>query len=377
MNGITSLIWSAACFMLVIGPLIFIHELGHYFVGRWCGVKAEAFSIGFGREVFGWTDRRGTRWKVSWMPLGGYVRFAGDMGPASAPTAEWLALPAAKRAMTFQAKAVWQRFLIVLAGPLVNMIFAFVIIAGLLAFYGEPVTPPIVAHIQPGSGAAAAGLVPGDRITAVGGRPVRRFEDVQEFVVDRPAGAMTIDFVRAGKPLSVLAHSHDVSGIDPFGNPEHHGMLGIGPGERVIEPVALIELPARAAGDLVDVLQNTVGGLKQIIRGDRSIKELHGPVGTASVAGKAVSLGWFWIIVLMASISVNLGFINLLPIPMLDGGHLLFYAIEAVRRKPMEPAVQEWAFRSGFAFVLGLMLFVTFNDLGSAGVWARLAGLIG
>jgi regulator of sigma E protease len=188
---------------------------------------------------------------------------------------------------------------------------------------------------------------------------------------------MTIDYLRAGRPFSVLAHSHDVSGVDPFGNAEHHGVLGVWPGERVFEPVGLIEIPGRAAGNLVDVLHSTVTGLKQIIRGDRSIKELHGPVGTASVAGKAVSLGWFWIIVLMASISVNLGFINLLPIPMLDGGHLLFYAIEAVRRKPVEPAVQEWAFRSGFAFVLGLMLFVTFNDLGTAGLWQRLAGLIG
>ncbi len=160
MTAIGGFVWAVACFLLVIGPLIFIHELGHYFVGRWFGVKADAFSIGFGRELVGWTDKRGTRWKVAALPLGGYVKFAGDMSPVSEPTAEWLSLPAAERAQTFQAKPVWQRFLIVFAGPAVNFLFAFGVIAAILIAYGEPVTPPIVAGVQPNSAAAAAGLRP-------------------------------------------------------------------------------------------------------------------------------------------------------------------------------------------------------------------------
>src|SRR6201996_9101636 len=173
-------------FIVVISIVVFVHEFGHYWVARRCGVKAEAFSIGFGREIFGWTDKRGTRWKVSWMPLGGYVRFAGDMGPASEPTAEWLSLPPAERARTFQAKAVWQRFLIVLAGPAVNFLFAFAVISAVLVAYGEPVTPRVVARVQAGSGAAAAGIRPGDRIVSINGEAILRFEDVSGYTFIRP-----------------------------------------------------------------------------------------------------------------------------------------------------------------------------------------------
>jgi regulator of sigma E protease len=363
MNGISTLIWSAACFMLVIGPLIFIHELGHYFVGRWCGVKAEAFSIGFGREVFGWTDKRGTRWKVSWMPLGGYVRFAGDMGPASAPTAEWLALPAAERARTFQAKPVWQRFLIVLAGPAVNFLFAFVILCAILIALGERMTPPVIANVLPGSGAAVAGLRPNDRITAMNGNPVADFVDISEFVQLRPDQTVRLDVVRAGRAQTISAHIGAHLQDTGFGSQDRMGVLGIRGVVGEIQPVPLIEVPGRAIGLIGNSIKVTITAVGQI--------------GVAQAAGSAASMGWFTIVLLMAGISVNLGFINLLPIPMLDGGHLLFYILEAARRRPVEARVQEWAFRSGLALLLGLMLFVTFNDLGTAGLWERLAGLIG
>lgn len=377
MSGIATLLWSAACFMLVIGPLIFLHELGHYFVGRWCGVKADAFSIGFGREIFGWTDRRGTRWKLSWMPLGGYVRFAGDMNPASQPSAEWLSLPAAERARTFQAKAVWQRFLIVLAGPAVNFIFAFLVIAAILVAYGEPVTPPVVARVQPASGAAVAGIRPGDRIVSIDGDAVRRFEDIQGYTFIHPDTDLDIALLRAGKPLTLRARTHVVVEQDRFGNQARKGILGIGPGPGTMVPVALIDVPGRSIGYVGQAVSITVTTLKQVIVGTRSMKEMSGPIGVARIAGEQATLGWFPVVMLMAGISINLGFINLLPVPMLDGGHLLFYLFEAARRKPVEPRVQEWAFRSGLALLLGLMLFVTFNDLGTVGLWQRLAGLIG
>jgi regulator of sigma E protease len=377
MNDIVSLVWSAACFLLVIGPLIFIHELGHYFVGRWCGVKAEAFSIGFGRELVGWTDSRGTRWKIAWMPLGGYVRFAGDMGPASAPSAEWLALPAAERAQTFQAKSVWQRFLIVLAGPATNFLFAFLVLCTILTVLGERVTPPIVSGVLPKSGAAAAGLQPGDRIVAIGGNRVDDFDDIAEYTTLRPDTTIRIDLVRAGQSLTTTAHTGSMLQDTGFGTKDRVGLLGVLRTAGVIQPVPLIDVPGRAVGLIATSVKATVTAVQQILTGTRSAKDLHGPIGVAQVAGSAASTGWFTTVLLMAGISVNLGFINLLPIPMLDGGHLLFYLVEAARRKPVEPQVQEWAFRSGLALLLGLMLFVTFNDLGTAGLWERLAGLIG
>ncbi|MDB5738712.1 MAG: rseP [Sphingomonas bacterium] len=377
MSAIVTLIWSAACFLLIIGPLIFIHELGHYFVGRWCGVRAEAFSIGFGREAFGWTDRRGTRWKLCWLPLGGYVRFAGDMGPASAPSPEWLALPAAERAQTFQAKAVWQRFLIVFAGPAVNFLFAFAVAAMIIASYGEPFTPPMVAGVQPGSGAAKADLRPGDVILSLNDHDVRRFEDIREYTFLRPNGAITVRLLRQGRVLDTVAHTRVDVVTDNFGNLMQRGVLGIMPSAETMRPVPLVKVPVRAGQLIYQMLRTTITTLHQVVVGERSVKEMSGPIGVARIAGQQVTLGWFAIVALMAGISVNLGFINLLPIPMLDGGHLLFYLVEAVRRKPVEAAVQEWAFRSGLALVLGLMLFVTFNDLGSIGLWQRLAGLIG
>nr|WP_281367534.1 RIP metalloprotease RseP [Sphingomonas chungangi] len=369
--------WAIICFLLVIGPLIFIHEMGHYLVGRWCGVKAEVFSIGFGKELFGWTDKRGTRWKVAALPMGGYVRFAGDMNPASQPDPAWLALPAEERQQTIQAKPVWQRFLIVFAGPATNFLFAFVVIAGVLIALGEPVTPPVISQVMPNSAAATAGLRAGDRIVRLDGESMRRFEDIGFYTALHPDADMRIDLIRNGQPLTLSAHSKATTETDQFGNAMRVGRLGIRPAGGAMQAVPLVEVPGRSAALVVDSVKTTLTTLGQIIVGERSTKELSGPVGMAKVAGEQATLGWFAIILLMVGISINLGFINLLPIPMLDGGHLVFYVVEAIRRKPVEPQVQEWAFRSGLALILGLMLFVTFNDLGSAGLWQKLYGLIG
>ena len=370
-------LFTVLAFLLVIGPLIFVHELGHYFAGRWFGVKAETFSIGFGREIFGWTDKRGTRWKVGWMPLGGYVKFKGDMNPASTPSDEWLALPAAERAETFQAKKLWQRFIIVAAGPAINFLFAILVYIALFASYGQPRTPAVVAAVVENSAAEAAGFQPGDRILAIDGGAVDRFEDIMSYVAIRPEQPMRFDDERQGQTITLAATTRSLRRVDRFGNEARIGQLGIGRG-----PVEVVELaPHQAVGAAFvqtgDTLKMMVVTIGQLIRGDRSVEELGGPLKIAQFSGQQASLGWLDFILFMSLISINLGFINLLPIPLLDGGHLLFYAIEGVRRKPLKPEAQEWAFRTGLAVLLALMIFVTFNDLASFGVFSRLGGLIG
>jgi regulator of sigma E protease len=369
--------FSVLAFLLVIGPLIFVHELGHYFVGRWFGVKAETFSIGFGREILGWTDRRGTRWKVGWLPLGGYVRFKGDMNPASTPSDEWLSLPAEERAETFQGQPLWQRFLIVLAGPVTNFLFAILVYIALFASYGEPRTPAVVADLAPNSAALQAGFRQGDRILSIDGNAIARFEDVASYVALRPEQRMHFDVLRGGGHIVIDATPAAEVQRDRFGNEARVGRLGIARGGIEIaelQPHQAVGAAFRQTGETVEMMVVTLG---QVITGTRSLKEMGGPLKIAQFSGQQASLGWLDFVLFMSLISINLGFINLLPIPLLDGGHLLFYAIEGVRRKPLKPEAQEWAFRTGLAVLLALMIFVTFNDLASFGLFTRLGGLIG
>ena len=364
-------------FLLVIGPLVFVHELGHYLVGRWCGVKADVFSIGFGREMFGWTDRRGTRWKVGWLPLGGYVKFAGDMNAAGTPSDEWLLLPVDKRAQTFQAKPLGQRFLIVAAGPVTNFLFAILIFMGLFAAFGKPSADPVVIGVQAGTPAARAGLAAGDRIVRIEGERIGEFGEVMRYVMLRPGQQLDVTIERRGRELTVPVTILSEERQDRFGNKAQVGRLGVMGGAMTMQAVPLIQLPREAIAQTGDILQAIVVTMKQLILGQRSVKELGGPLKVAQISGQQASLGWLPLIWLMAVISINLGFINLLPIPMLDGGHLFFYSIEAVRRKPLKPEAHEWAFRAGLAALLMLMLVVTLNDLASFGLWTRLGGLIG
>lgn len=365
-------------FVLVLGPLVFVHELGHYLVARWCGVKAEEFSIGFGREIVGWTDRLGTRWKIAMLPLGGYVRFAGDMNAASQPSPEWLALPAEERARTFQVKPVWQRALIVAAGPLTNFLLAALILAGFAFAYGVDRTPAVARAVEPTSAAGKAGIQPGDRIVAIDGRATPTFVDLYNFVVLRPHASVEVAIDRGGTTIRLPVKLGVRMERDRFGKVYQLGVLGINrPTERVFEPVSLWEAPVEGVREVWATVRGTVDALGLIISGRRSIDDLGGPLKIAQVSGQVLTLGWPELILFIASMSINLGFINLLPVPVLDGGHLLFYAIEGIRRRAVEPQVQEWAFRGGLAAILALMLLVTFNDLGSFGVWKNLAGLIG
>jgi regulator of sigma E protease len=364
-------------FVAVIGPLVFVHELGHYLVGRWCGVKAEAFSIGFGPEIAAWVDRRGTRWRIGALPLGGYVRFKGDMNAASQTDPAWLQLPAAERAESFPAKPLWQRAAIVAAGPFINFLFAILILAAFAFAHGDSRTPAVAGQVQPGSAAAAAGIQPGDRIVSLNGREVATFDDIRLYAQIRPDEPVKILIERAGRSIEKQGHVGAVQERDGFGNSYRIGRLGIAPGEPVVEPVALWRAPIVAIKQTGQIIRTMVETLGQILGGGRSVKELGGPLKIAEVSGQAATLGIESFVFFMALISINLGFINLLPIPMLDGGHLLFYGVEAVQRRPVSPRVQEWAYRSGLAVLLAMMMLVTFNDLSSFGLWERLSGLIG
>jgi regulator of sigma E protease len=361
-------------FLIVIGVLVFVHEMGHYLVGRWCGVKAETFAIGFGKEITGWTDKRGTRWKICMLPLGGYVQFAGDMDPAGAKSKDWLSLPAAERNRTFQSKSLWQRTAIVFAGPAINFLFAILIIMGFVIAYGTSATLPVAHEISPNSTAAAIGMKSGDRIISVDGEKIELFEDLRQKMILIPGQDVEIVYERDGQPITKQAKIGVHIMKDRFGNEYRLGLLGMSSSKVEWREVSPLEAPAVAVEKTIGIVDQIITTLGQVITGKRSIKELGGPLKIAQASGEQFKLGLESFILFVALISINLGFINLLPIPMLDGGHLMFYAIEAVRRRPASAKVQEWAFRSGLALVMVFMLVVTFNDLSSFGLFRSISG---
>ncbi|OZA91620.1 MAG: RIP metalloprotease RseP [Erythrobacter sp. 34-65-8] len=366
-----------AGFLLVLGPLVTVHEFGHYLVGRWFGVKAEAFSVGFGKELFGWTDKRGTRWKISALPLGGYVQFKGDMNPASVPDEDALAaIPAHERQDAFHFKPLWQRALIVAAGPVTNIVVALAIFAAFFMVLGKPV--PVgtddqltIAGFSENSAARAAGVQVGDRIVAIDGKPVANFREVQSKIMLHPSRTFAVEVLRDGASRTFDITTNRMEVTDQFGNASTIGLIGVMPGAVEVEferqgPITASVMAVEHSWYLVRTM---VTGIGQIFSGDRSVRELGGPVKIAKYSGEQFSLGPLAFFEFMALISLNLAFINLLPIPALDGGHLAFYAAEAVRRKPVGPKGQELAFRTGVALVLMLMVFVTVNDLVSLPVF--------
>jgi regulator of sigma E protease len=362
-------------FVCALGPLVFFHELGHYLVARAFGIPAEAFSIGFGREILGWTDKQGTRWKVGWLPLGGYVRFIGDMSPASNP-ADLEDIPPELRGRAFQLRPVWQRFLVVLAGPAANFLLAIIIFAAFFALVGAP-RSNIVGEVQPRSAAEAAGIQPGDHILSIAGRETPTFDDIRSVVMLRPNERVTIEVQRGQSTRRLQVPLKADVTADAFGKPLRKGLLGITPTTTVLQPQSVPQAVVTAVRYTFRTTVSMVDGIRQIVVGQIPAKAIGGPISIAQVAGQGASLGPLAFVGLIALLSINLGFINLLPVPMLDGGHLFFYAVEAIRRRPVSAQAMDWAFRGGLAVILTLLIFTTVNDLGSLGLWDGLQRLIG
>ncbi|MEK6542768.1 MAG: RIP metalloprotease RseP [Pseudomonadota bacterium] len=368
-----SLGWTVLAFIALLGPLVFFHELGHYLVGRWCGIGAQVFSIGFGREIFGWTDKRGTRWKIGWLPLGGYVQFMGDEDAVSTPHEVTRDEPAG----SFAAAVLWKRSATVAAGPIANFLLAIVILTGFALAYGKMTTPPVASMVQQGSPADTAGITPGDRIVSVDGRAMTTFQDIPMAVMHRPGEAMDFVVDRGGRQMTLRIAPTIVRENDSFGNPVERAIIGIRPGAISFEAVGVAQAPIVATTMAWSITRQMAEVIGQLLTGQRSIKDMGGPLKIAQVSGQQASLGIAPFLYFAALISLNLGFVNLLPMPMLDGGHLLFNAVEAVRRRPVSVPSQQMAFRFGFAAMITLMIVVTFNDLSSFGLWQKLAGLIG
>ncbi len=371
------LLFTVAVFAGVIGLLVFIHEFGHYYVARLFGVRAETFAIGFGREIAGWTDRRGTRWRLGWLPLGGYVKFLGDANAASQPDPEVDSTPLAERAGLFHFAPLWQKALITVAGPVTNLLFAVLIYATFFALFGAPLTPALIGKVDPAGAAAAAGIQAGDRIVAIDGDRIERFDQIADHIRISVGDPVTVRIDRAGSLRTLELSPRVIVETDRFGNATRIGRLGIFSGPPRWERLPVLSAIGAAAEQTVNVVEGQITGLAQIITGRRSVKEMGGPIKMAQLSGQVASVGWPNLVEFIALISINLGFINLLPIPMLDGGHLFLYALQAVRRRPLGARVQEWAFLSGFAALVSLMVLLTWNDLGSIGVWKHLTGLLG
>ena len=359
-------------FVCALGPLVFFHELGHYLVARLFGIPAETFSIGFGREIFGWTDGQGTRWRVSWLPLGGYVKFVGDMTPASNP-ADLDDIPPDLRDRAFQLRPVWQRFLVVLAGPAANFLLAMLIFAVFFSVVGAPMSSTVGA-VQPNTPAAKAGIQKGDRILSLAGRPTPTFADLANATAVRP-GETVIVRVQRGELTRDLRLTLGADSMKaPNGEQVRRGLLGIAPDITALKPMPLYQAVPEAVSETYRMTRANVDAIVQMARGYVSPRQIGGPISIANVAGNVASMGPIEFVALLALLSINPGFINLLPVPMLDGGHLFFYIVEMVRRRPVSVATLDWAFRGGLALVLALLLFATGNDLG---LWTRLERLIG
>ncbi len=363
-------------FLIVLTILVFVHELGHYLIARWNKVRVDVFSIGFGPELFGWSDRAGTRWKISALPLGGYVKMFGEGDIGTAEGGVPTEMSAAERAVSFKHKRLPQRAAVVVAGPAANFIFAVVAFALVFATVGQSVTQPIVGQVMPGSAAAAAGLQPGDKFVAVDGTKISRFEQIQQIIGLNTGTTVPIMVERNGKHVALTATPQIVVDTDRFGNQHTIARLGV-----QAKAGALVRLdPATAVWHGVQqtwgITAGTMEALWQMISGRRSGDELSGPVGIVRMSGEVASGGVIALIGFMAVLSVNLGLINLFPIPLLDGGHLLFYVAEAIRGKPLGHRAQEYGFRLGLALVLTLMVFATWNDFARLHIVAFIKGLV-
>jgi regulator of sigma E protease len=355
-------------FLFVLSLVVFFHELGHFLVARWCGVRVLVFSIGFGPEIVGFNDRYGTRWKISAVPLGGFVKFLGDENAASVPDHERLAgMDETERAQSFMFQPVAKRAAIVVAGPLANFLLAVVIFAGVFMLYGKQTMSARVDDVQAGSAAAEAGFKSGDLVVAINGHAIDDFGQMQRIVSESGGESLDITVRRDGTLLELKATPKLEEKKDAFGNVRRIGILGIqrspAPEDLQFHPIAPPRAIWLATEETWSVIDRTLSYIGGVIAGREAANQLGGPIRIAQMSGQVASFGFVPLIQLAAVLSVSIGLLNLFPIPLLDGGHLLFYIIEGVRGRPLSEKAQEVGFRIGLAIVLMLMIFATFNDI--------------
>ncbi len=355
-------------FIVVLTVIVFVHEMGHYLIARWNGIAIQTFSLGFGPELVGRTDRHGTRWRISAIPIGGYVRFLGDLNAASQPDAAAVdRIDPALRPHLFVNKSVWRRIAVVVAGPLANVLFTFLILYAMLVGFGRYTVPPVIDSVVAGSVAESAGLKPGDRVLSVDGFAVKGFSDFQRLVSTSPERSITIEVRRDGKLLDFSLVPKAVEITDAFGNPLRIGRIGVTRQTTEADVELYHPGPVEAVGmtfeEIRFIIDRTAAFLGDFFVGRGDFQQLGGPVKVAQVSGEVASLGVLALINLTALLSLNIGLFNLLPIPLLDGGHLLYYAFELALKRPLSPRVQEFGFRIGLILVAGLMIFTLVNDI--------------
>ena len=354
-------------FIFVLSLVVFFHELGHFLVGRWCGVKVDAFSIGFGPELFHFTDRQGTRWRLALLPLGGYVKFHGDANAASAAAKDPNQFISEEdRRVSFFTQVVWKRAAIVAAGPIANFLLAIVLFSGIFYTSGKGVLAPRIESVRPGEVAEAAGFMADDLIVSVEGRPIDSWGDMQRIVQSSAETPLVFVVQRGSKDVTLYVTPKLREIKTPFGKSKI-GLIGLNatnnPTDWKIQTYGPVESVTHAVAETWYVIERTVNYIGGLFIGRESLDQVSGPIGTGFIAGKVAKVGFVALLNLAAILSISIGLINLFPIPLLDGGHLLYYIFEALKGKPLSERVQEIGFRVGLAFVVALMLYATFNDI--------------
>ncbi len=364
MDSILQLLHYLLSFAVVLSVIVFVHEMGHYLVARACGVKIEAFSIGFGKEIKGWYDKHGTRWKISALPLGGYVKMYGDASAASNADEDMLEhLSEEEKQKTFHFKPLWQKAAVVAAGPAANFLLTIIILTAFMITTGLPSNEPVVGDVLPDTPAAAAGLKSSDRVVKVGDKTMRRFNDIPFALSTNLGTPIELEILRDGTPMKMTITPASISEEDGLGNTIQRPMIGIKSTEIRYEEVGLGRAMAEAVSRTYAMCAITLEAIGQMVRGERGLSELKGPVGIAKLSGQAADKGAVTIFWLIAMLSANLGLVNLFPIPLLDGGHLAYYTAEALRGRPLAQKVQEYGYRLGFALIITLMAFTLYNDI--------------
>lgn len=354
-------------FLFVLSIVVFFHELGHFWVGRWCGVKVDVFSLGFGPELYHRFDRHGTRWRVAAVPLGGYVKFHGDANAASMADHEILAtMPAEERAVSFFTQKVWKRAAIVAAGPVANFLLAIVIFGTIFFAFGREVLNPRIHEVRAGEAGAAAGFEPGDLVVAINGKTVTSWSAMQRMIQASADVPLTFTIHRGTKQVTLTATPTLREMKTPFGT-QRIGMIGLSasaqPSDWRLERYSATESLYLAVRETWFVVERTGAFIVGLFAGRESADNISGPIGIAHMAGEVAKMGWAPLFNLAAVLSVSIGLMNLLPVPLLDGGHLLYYLAEIIRGRPLSERAQEVGFRIGLAMVGGLMLFATANDI--------------